>query len=146
MTVPEITDVHPAEELAAPEGETVPVDVELVPVIRALWALDLRTLMCCQDIGEAMAGGGIRSMAEPARWSAFLAGHAWLKMPVDAGQALLARLDGTPEFSARLSAKVAGGWYSAVWLSPAGLAGHANLYFPRAQIPELAATLATMPP
>jgi hypothetical protein len=31
-----------------------------------------------------------------------------------------------------------------VWLSPAGLAGHANIYFPRAQVPELAATLTAM--
>ncbi|MCW2889709.1 MAG: hypothetical protein QOE54_1267 [Streptosporangiaceae bacterium] len=144
MTAPEITDVHPAEELVTPGGVPVPIDVELVPVIRALWALDLRTLMCCQDIGEAMASGGIRAMAEPGRWSAFLSRHAWLKMPVDAGQALLARLDGTAEFSPRLSPKVAGGWHSAVWLSPAGLAGHANIYFPRAQVPELAATLTAM--
>ncbi|MCW2912865.1 MAG: hypothetical protein JWN52_933 [Actinomycetia bacterium] len=139
MTTPMITQVHPTEKLPTASGESVSVDVELVPVIRALQALDLHTLMCCQDVGEAMAGGGMWPL--PDRWHTFLSGYAWLKMPVDAAQALLAKLSETPEFESRLTAKAPGGWQSQVWLGPTGLADYANIYFPREQIPDLTAAL-----
>jgi hypothetical protein len=139
MTDPELTEVHPTERLSTATGESVPVDVELVPVIKALWALDLRTLMCCQDVGAAMAGGGMRPL--PERWHAFLSAYAWLKMPVDAAQALLARLSRTPEFESRLEAKAPGGWQSQVWLGPTGPADYANIYFPCEQIPDLTTAL-----
>lgn len=84
-------------------------------------------------------------IAQPERWSAFLRGYAWLKMTVPDAQTLLGRLSETPEFGSRLPAKALGGWHSAVWLGPAGLADSVNIYFPASQIRELAEVLATLP-
>jgi hypothetical protein len=136
---PQLTIVHPTQTVTAPGGDPVQIDTEIAPVIKALWAADLTTIMCCQNVGEAMAGGGMRPI--PARWSVFLSQHAWLKMPIDSAQALLAMLDKTPEFGPRLPAKAPGGWHSAVWLSPTGLVDYANIYFPSDQLTELAKVL-----
>jgi hypothetical protein len=143
MTKPELTEVHPTQELLTPDRLTVQVDAEMVPVVQAIWALDIPTLMCCQNVGEAIEGGGMWPIADSERWSTFLGGYAWLKMTVPDAQLLLGKLSTTPEFGPRLHAKAPGGWHSAVWLGPAGLADYANIYFPCEQIPALAANLTT---
>lgn len=138
--MPRIADVHPTETLRTPSGLAVSIDVEMMPVVRALWGRGLTTLMSCQDVGEAMAEGGMWPV--PERWHRFLRGHAWLKMPLDDAHALMTTLSLTPEFVGRLTAKVADGWDSKVWLGPEGLADYSNIYFPKEQLPQLAAALA----
>lgn len=137
--MPEITEVHPAKSLSTPSGLPVSIDAELVPVIRALWALNLTTLMCCQDVGEAMAQGGMWPL--PQRWHSFLRGYAWLKMPLNDAHQLMTLLSLTPEFEPRLTAKAEDGWDCKVWLGPEGLSDYANIYLPRQQLTELATVL-----
>ncbi len=49
-------NIHPYELLTTPEDEQVQIDTEMVPLVRALWARELVTMVCCQDIGESAAG------------------------------------------------------------------------------------------
>ncbi|HET9079643.1 MAG TPA: hypothetical protein VFO01_03890 [Trebonia sp.] len=48
--------VHPAQRLSAPDGTVADIDTEIVPLVRALWALGLATTASCQDFGEGTAG------------------------------------------------------------------------------------------
>ncbi|MGI5165668.1 hypothetical protein ACQEU3_15030 [Spirillospora sp. CA-253888] len=137
--MPRITDVHPTRLLRTPSGLSVAIDLDMVPVIQALWNRRLTTLMSCQDVGEAMADGGMWPV--PKRWHAFLRGHAWLKMPLDDAHALMETLSMTEQFAPRLTAKADDGWDSKVWLGPEGLADYSNIYFPKGQLVELATVL-----
>ncbi|GAA4224840.1 hypothetical protein GCM10022254_05250 [Actinomadura meridiana] len=134
-----LTEVHPAEETRTPSGLTARIDELMVPVVRRLWAAGYTTLMCCQDVGDAMANGGMWPVAE--RWHAFLDSYAWLKLPLTDAHNLMKALDGTQEFNPRLTAKAEDGWSSHVWLGPEGMADYSNVYFPASQIPELIGVL-----
>ena len=48
--------IHPARRLTTPNGAEADIDVEMVPLVRTLWALDLTTTASCQDFGEGTAG------------------------------------------------------------------------------------------
>ena len=52
----DVADVAENGQIALQKVREIKPD--LVPVIQALWALNLPTLMCCQDVGEAMATPG----------------------------------------------------------------------------------------
>ena len=56
MNEPSTPQVHPAQRLSAPDGTQADIDTEIVPLIRALWALGLATTASCQDFGEGTAG------------------------------------------------------------------------------------------
>lgn len=67
--------VHDQVQLVPPDSdEPVGIDVEMVPLIQALWAAGYRTITCCQDLGES-AG-----RASP-RHGTFWAGRALLELP-----------------------------------------------------------------
>jgi hypothetical protein len=45
---------HPTQTLTDPQGASIEIDTELVPLIERLWRLGLETISCCQNGGEAM--------------------------------------------------------------------------------------------
>ncbi|MFI0452470.1 hypothetical protein [Actinomadura sp. 6N118] len=70
---------HPTHQLTAPDGQEVNIDVEIVPLVAALWRLGFETKVACQDAGEAVREGGTRAPeADRPRVSAKLMGRAWL--------------------------------------------------------------------
>jgi hypothetical protein len=48
--------IHSSQRLTAPDGTQADIDTEIVPLVRALWALNLVTTASCQDFGEGTAG------------------------------------------------------------------------------------------
>jgi hypothetical protein len=124
-------------------------------IIRALWSLGLETVSSCQDFGEGTAGQRA-AIPHPSRYGgdafiAYYTGYAWLKMPVPDAKRLAAMLMET-EFRDRLTQRwTPGSWRMHV---PLVFDGHhaidlddaAQIHFPRQQIPQLAATLASQEP
>lgn len=143
-------NVHPWSHLQAPDGTDVKIDIEMVPVVRALWLLGLRTTASCQDFGEGTELQ--RQWSESASYGhgdAFISyhrGYAWLKMPVPDALGLANTLLGT-DFRDRLTRR----WTSGSWRMHIPLVHHegasigpaetAQIHFPRDQIGELARTL-----
>ncbi|GAA1539025.1 hypothetical protein GCM10009678_21640 [Actinomadura kijaniata] len=140
--------VHPTEPLTAPDGTAVDVDVELVPLVRAVWAGGWVTAGSCQDLGDA--ADALRALGDRApahateAFAAFYRGYAWLKMPRPDALAFLDALAATP-FRDRVTAR----WGPEAWRVDVAvrhdgdrgftLAPTAHLHFPRTQIPELTA-------
>jgi hypothetical protein len=48
----------------AVHDEQVEIDTEMVPLVHSLWAKDLVTVACCQDVGESAAGSLRQQIAE----------------------------------------------------------------------------------
>jgi hypothetical protein len=77
--------IHPSQCLTTPDGTQADIDTDIVPLVRALWALNLATTASCQDFGDGTAGQREANL-RPSRYGgdAFIAyhtGYAWLKMP-----------------------------------------------------------------
>lgn len=49
--------------LTTPDGTAADIDVEIVPLVRALWRIGLVTTASCQDFGEGTAGHGAPTRA-----------------------------------------------------------------------------------
>lgn len=77
--------IHPTQRLTAPDGTEVDIDDEIVPLVRAVWALGLNTAASCQDFGDGTAGQRAAKQHDPRyggdAFIAYHAGYAWLKMP-----------------------------------------------------------------
>jgi hypothetical protein len=142
--------VHPAQRLCAPDGTQADIDTEIVPLVRALWALGLVTTASCQDFGEGTAGQR-KADQYPSRYGgdafiAYYTGWAWLKMPVPDAQRLATMLLGT-EFHDKVTHRwEPGSWRMHVPLifdedRRIALAGTAQIHFPREQIGSLALAL-----
>jgi ABC-type uncharacterized transport system YnjBCD ATPase subunit len=79
--------------MTAPDGERVEIDVEMVPLVTQLWRRGFETTVACQDMGEAILGGGTRVPPEEReRRAADRMGRAWLKVRVEDGPRLLEAL------------------------------------------------------
>jgi len=142
--------IHPTQQLRTPAGGPVEIDLEMVPLIRSLWALDLTTLGCCQDNGEyARARREMFPHGEPTGHSGFIDYHlgwAWLKMPIADTTRLTGFLLAT---SFRDATAVR--WQRDSWRldipfvydvnSGMGSATAVQVHFPREQIQELSSTL-----
>jgi hypothetical protein len=130
----------------------VGIDLEMVPVIAELWRIDLTTVACCQDVGEATAA--LRDLAgrRPSPYSdgfiAFHRGYALLKMPLDDTRQLVTRLLRTP-FRDRIRQR----WQPESWRihlpivcpgDTAELTDAALIHFPRRHVNELAHTLTAL--
>ncbi len=145
--------VHPTEHLTTPDGSDADIDIEIVPLVRALWQLGLATTASCQDFGEGTAGQ--RSANPRPSWyggDAFIAYHtgwAWLKMPVPDALRLGNLLLGT-DFHDHVARR----WQRGSWrmhipvifdedhgISPADTA---QIHLPKDQVPDLTRTLAHM--
>jgi hypothetical protein len=142
-------NIHPYERLTTPDGEQVEIDTEMIPLVQALWARDLVTVACCQDIGESAAGHRDPERTTTSGHGGFVEyyrGYAWLKMPLDDGRRLLNALLGTA-FHDRVAIRWRpGSWRMHVPLAygktdSIDLAEVAQLHFPREQIAELTAIL-----
>jgi hypothetical protein len=141
--------IHPYECLTTPDDQHVEIDTEMVPLVQALWARQLVTIACCQDIGESAAGLRDPQRITPSGHGGFVEyyrGYAWLKMPLQDGQKLLNALLDTA-FHDRVTIR----WQPGPWRmhvpfryeknSGIGLADAAQIYFPREQIDALTVIL-----
>ena len=138
--------IHPAQRLTAPDGTQADIDNEIVPLIRALWALNLATTASCQDFGEGTAGQRA-ACQRPSRYGgdafiAYYTGYAWLKMPVPDAKRLADSLTET-EFRDKVTQRwTPGSWRMHVPMifndhSGIELADTAQIHFPREQVPAL---------
>lgn len=124
---------HPTKTLVDPGEGPVEIDVEMVPLIEALWDKGFTTILSCQDLGESIQAGGTaipRHLWE--RHAGFYRGMAWLKVPADDGVRLM-------EVFRPLVRP--GEWLAQVPITPDGLCSWASIHFPREQIDEAAALL-----
>ena len=146
----EIPQIHPSQRLTAPDGTQADIDTEMVPLIRALWALDIVTTACCQDFGEGTEGQRKTSRRQSRyggdAFIAYYTGYAWLKMPVPDAQRLANILLGTG-FHDRVTLRwTPGSWrmhVPIIFNEHLGivLEDAAQIHFPREQIPGLASAL-----
>jgi hypothetical protein len=142
--------IHPSQRLTAPDGTQADIDTDIVPLVRALWALNLATTASCQDFGEGTAGQR-EANPRPSRYGgdAFIAyhtGYAWLKMPIAHAQRLADILLGT-EFHDNVTRR----WEPGSWRMYVPLVFNENrgivlenaaqIHFPREQIASLTLTL-----
>lgn len=149
-----IPNIHPTKPLTDPGGEPVDIDVEMVPLVRALWSLGLRTSSCCQDFGEGTEGQrNIKpDAASTYGGDAFIEyyrGYAWLKMPVLDATRLANGLLETP-FRNRIILR----WSPGSWRMHVPLIygddqeiitdSTAQIHFPRHQIAQLTGTLGSL--
>jgi hypothetical protein len=145
--------IHPAQRLTTPEGTEVDIDTEIVPLVRALWALGLATTASCQDFGEGTAGQRTVNQ-HPSRYGgdafiAYYTGYAWLKMPTPDAQWLANMLLGT-EFHDKVTRRwEPGSWRMHVPLifdESCGIvpAYATQIHFPREQIASLTDTFERM--
>jgi hypothetical protein len=142
--------IHSSQRLTTPDGTKADIDTEIVPLVRALWALGLTTTASCQDFGEGTAGQRMASQ-RPSRYggNAFIAyytGYAWLKMPLPDAQRLANTLIGS-EFHDKVTRRwEPGSWRMHVPLvfeenRGITLENAAQIHFPREQITRLTITL-----
>ncbi|MEU7045426.1 hypothetical protein AB0A77_30825 [Streptomyces varsoviensis] len=138
--------IHPHETLTTPAGEDVEIDLDMVPVVRELWRLRIKTTACCQDVGEATAG--VRAQRDtPLGYGgdgfiAYHRGWALLKLPVPDARRLVALLAETPDFAPHVCHPWRpGSWRMNVPLGQDGIADDALLHLPREQLPSLAEAL-----
>jgi hypothetical protein len=129
----------------------IEIDTVMVPVVRALWDRDWRTLACCQDSGQAVAAE--REHGQPGeptgqhRFIEYHTGWAWLKIGWPGVFPLLALLGEDPVFGPRVRER----WQKGSWRVDVPVihqhgafrtAPYAQVYFPNDQITDLAAALA----
>lgn len=151
MTAAETPQIHPTQRLTAPDGTEVDIDDEIVPLVRAVWALGLNTTASCQDFGDGTAGQRAAKQHAPRyggdAFIAYHAGYAWLKMPQRDAYRLLNML-----LSTEFRDKVALRWTPGSWrihvpivfdedngqMAPAYAA---QIFFPREQLNSLTSVL-----
>ncbi|MFD0903584.1 hypothetical protein [Actinomadura sediminis] len=141
--MPDVENTHPSRRLTTPDGVTADIDLDMVPLVKALWALHLRTAGCCQDLGESIASGpGWAQGPGRQRHAAYYTGQAWLKMPVTDAQTMLGLLLSHPDMEQRLNRWTRpGAWevFSYLVADEGRIvqSGWAQIHFPKAQIPEV---------
>jgi hypothetical protein len=84
--MPDPTQHHPHHLLRSPDGERVPIDVDLAPLIQALWRHGIQTASCCQDLGES-----IPPRPHLNRRIDYLRGFSVIDLPIPDGLAVLSR-------------------------------------------------------
>ena len=153
MTGTNTPQIHPAQRLTAPDGTAVDIDTEIVPLVRALWALRLVTAASCQDFGEGTAGQREINQRPPLKggdaFIAYYTGYTWLKMPTPDAQRLATILLDT-EFRESITSR----WEQGSWRMHVPLifdesqgmipASTAQIHFPREQVPRLTLALENM--
>jgi hypothetical protein len=126
---------HPVRRLTAPDGSRASIDVQLAPLIKALWAAGYETIGSCQDLGESLAGYE--------RKSAYWKGYVLLEMPVGDACRLIDAVRHTPQFKDRMHWASDGAWETSVPVIPFADAQEtwvlpwAQVHFPASQIGDL---------
>jgi hypothetical protein len=80
---------HPVRRLISPDGEPAHIDLDLVPLIRALWDRGFETASCCQDVGESIRPM-LRERPHLGAWVDRHLGFATIDLPIPDGMAALA--------------------------------------------------------
>jgi hypothetical protein len=151
--VSDLIQVHPSERVTLPNGDEAEIDVGMVPLTRALWALGYQTKGCCQDFGDSIEKNGHRTTTpddDRQRFAAFYRGQAWIKMPMPDATRVIGMLGKNPLFDERVRRWThPEAWMSIVYIFPNGqgeaeLMNAAQLHFPRTQIGELVEVLNRM--
>ncbi|TDC57772.1 hypothetical protein E1281_03620 [Actinomadura sp. KC345] len=127
--------MHAVETLTTPTGEHVQIDCRMVPLVQALWDTGIGTFQCCEDVGASVHGGGwLYPKPRRARYAAFWDGFAWLQLPLEDAERLVA-----------LTAGIAAGhgWECSSPITVQGRRPGANLYLPARQIDQVLAVLKT---
>ena len=138
-----LENVHRFERLLTPSGDRVPIDAEMVRLIRALWALELETAGSCQNLGESISPGVSRvNHGGRRRHAHFYTGQAWLKMPVGDACTFLSLLGKTTVFRQRINRwTMPEAWEAFVYITMddhgASPSTWAQVHFPRTQINEV---------
>lgn len=84
--MPDPTQHHPHRLLRTPDGERVPIDIDLVPLIQTLWQHGIQTVSCCQDLGES-----IGPHPHLRRRIDYLRGFSAIDLPIPDGLSVLSR-------------------------------------------------------
>ena len=143
--------LHETTLLIPPTGDgPVKIDNEMVSLVRGLWARGWRTLACCQDNGEAVEAERGQPRSQRSGHGGFVEyyrGWAWLKMPTADAISLVSEISDDEIFGPRVKVR----WQHNSWrmhipviyedgqIEPAP---YAQIYFPKQQIAELAASVA----
>lgn len=144
-----LTNVHPYERLGLPDGGTAAIDVGMIPLVRTLWVMGLKTAACCQDLGESITAESDRAGRGRRRHAAYLTGRAWLKMPTQDARTMLDHLAKSPIFAERFGRWThPDAWENYVYLLPdqdgVQLSSWAQIHFPEAQITEVVNALSAV--
>ncbi|MGI5206173.1 hypothetical protein ACQEU6_31955 [Spirillospora sp. CA-108201] len=149
----DIANIHPSMALTTPAGDDVEIDLDMVPLVRRLWALGLRTGGCCQDLGASIrCGPGWATGPGRQRHADFYAGQVWLKMPAEDARAMLDMLARVlPQIKDRLSRWTrADAWEVFVYLVADERrvvpSCWAQIHFPKAQLLEVTEALSVYHP
>lgn len=148
----DVANIHPSRPLTTPAGDEVAVDLDMIPLVRALWALGLNTRGCCQDLGASInCGPDWAKGPGRRRHGDFYAGQAWLKMPADDARTMLKiLLRADPRMRDRLNRWTrVDAWEVFVYLvadDDGVVPSHwAQIHFPREQLDEVTAALVAPP-
>ncbi|MDS1270728.1 hypothetical protein RIF23_10495 [Lipingzhangella sp. LS1_29] len=146
----ELIQVHESLRVSAPDGAVVEIDAAMLPLVRRLWHMGLRTSGCCIDLGESILGNahlGEDPRHDRRRHGAFFAGQSWLRMPHDDAARLVALLGDDPDFGWRLRRWThPEAWMVVGYLFPetekgAAWADTVQVHFPKIQMPDLLVAL-----
>ncbi|MEU8799169.1 hypothetical protein [Spirillospora sp. NPDC048819] len=147
-----LTNVHPYERLTLPNGSQADIDLEMIPLMRALWAMGLKTVASCQNLGESITAEP-EGAGQGRRHAAYLTGQAWLRMPTQDAQTMLGHLAQSPVFADRFGRWThPDAWENYVYLLPGRdddgvvqLSSCAQIHFPAPQILEVVDALPPVP-
>lgn len=74
----------------------MPIDRDIVPLVRRLWELGLHTKSSCQNYGESLLTSGPGMPAGSRRWGSFYLDRVWLKLRAIDGEHLVGLLSRDP--------------------------------------------------
>lgn len=135
---------HPVKVLTDPRGNPAEIDLGMVDVISAVWALHLPTQTCCQDLGGYLGASSRPSVRDQGKW---YEGLASLEMSYQAAVHLLDRLGETEEFGPKVNHWAnPGAWQMSApvfYLPGGGFEVHpvVQMRMPIEQLPALADTI-----
>jgi len=128
-----MTSHHPAKPLRTPRGDVADIDINLIPLILALWEAGYDTIGCCQDLGQ--------NLERYDRKAAYWTGYAMIEMPYRDACRLLDTIRTVPPFDQRMHWAAPGAWEVSLPIvtvdGQAAQAMWAQIHFPASQISEL---------
>jgi len=101
-----MVNYHPTKRLTDPDGHPAEIDIQLVPLIEALWAAGYETITCCQNLGE--------SLRHIERKSDYWRGYVLLEFPIDDALRLVDFVKGTKRFDRYMHWAAPGAWEMSV--------------------------------
>lgn len=129
---------HPTKLLTTPNGERVEIDINLIPLIEALWGAGYDTIGCCQDLGE--------SLRNYPRRATYWKGYVLLEMPIPDTYRLLDTVSRSRRFRNRMHWAADDAWETAIPVlkttgSRASMMPWPQIHFPASQLSDLTAVV-----